>query len=99
MYCQGKGLKVDVRVSHMVCDMPYWETDIFSLYWPFNLSKKTLDIYDENILHAYGMGFELDIESSNFCEILDLHGHVIPEFHRNQRVYRRASVYYSIDWI
>ena len=61
--------------------------------------KKTLDIYDENILRAYGMGFELDIESSNFCEILDLHGHVIPEFYRNQRVYRRASVYYSDDWI
>ena len=63
------------------------------------LSKKTLDIYDENILRANGMGFELDIESSNICEILDLHGHVIPEFYRNQRVYRRALVNSSDDWI
>ena len=60
-----------------------------------NYLKKTLDIYDENILR--GMGFELEIESSNFCEILELHSHVIPEFYRNQRFDRRASVYILDD--
>ena len=41
--------------------------------------SKTLDIYDENILRAYGVGFEIEVQSSNFCEILESHGHVISQ--------------------